>query len=48
MIAVNPLQKVPDPPMDEFMDRPLNPEKPHPYAIAEVGKHSFLLFVSRL
>ncbi|CAN0392281.1 unnamed protein product, partial [Hapterophycus canaliculatus] len=37
LIAVNPLKRVPDPKMEDFMNRPLNPETPHPYAIAEVG-----------
>lgn len=37
LIAVNPLQKVADPDMSEFMNRSLDPEAPHPYAIAEVG-----------
>lgn len=36
LIAVNPLRKVEDPSMDDYMNRPLNPETPHPYAIAEV------------
>ena len=37
LIAVNPLQRVPSPDMADYMDRPLNPEAPHPYAIAEVS-----------
>lgn len=36
LIAVNPLRRVPDPEMSEYVNRPLNPETPHPYAIAEV------------
>lgn len=36
LIAVNPLQKVADPEMSNFMNRSLDPESPHPYAIAEV------------
>lgn len=36
LIAVNPLQKVADPEMSDFMNRSLDPEAPHPYAIAEV------------
>lgn len=36
LIAVNPLRPIPDPSADEYVDRPLNPETPHPYAIAEV------------
>lgn len=36
LIAVNPLQPIPDPSADEYVDRPLNPDTPHPYAIAEV------------
>lgn len=37
LIAVNPLRRVPNPEMSDYMDRPLNPETPHPYAIAEVS-----------
>lgn len=37
LIAVNPLQKVVDPEMSDFMNRSLDPEAPHPYAIAEVS-----------
>jgi len=33
---VNPLQRVPNPDMADYMDHGLNPETPHPYAIAEV------------
>lgn len=40
LIAVNPLCKVADPPMKEYMNRNLNPETPHPYAIAEVTFNS--------
>jgi myosin heavy subunit len=36
LICVNPLRKVVDPPMDTFVNKPLDPENPHPYAIAEV------------
>lgn len=36
LIAVNPLRRVADPDMSEFMNRSLDPESPHPYAIAEV------------
>ena len=36
LIAVNPLRKISDPSMDAYMNRPLDPETPHPYAIAEV------------
>jgi myosin heavy subunit len=36
LICVNPLRKVTDPPMDTFVNKPLDPENPHPYAIAEV------------
>lgn len=36
LIAVNPLRRVPNPEMNEFIDHPLNPGAPHPYAIAEV------------
>lgn len=46
LIAVNPLRRIPNPDMSEFMDRSLNPEAPHPYAIAEVRHlgHHFPLF----
>lgn len=43
LIAVNPLRNVPNPEMSEYMDRPLNPETPHPYAIAEVNTTHRLL-----
>jgi myosin heavy subunit len=36
LISVNPLRTVVEPPMDAFINRPLDPEHPHPYAIAEV------------
>ncbi|CAM9430839.1 unnamed protein product, partial [Hapterophycus canaliculatus] len=36
LIAVNPLRRLPDPEMGDFMDHSLDPEAPHPYAIAEV------------
>lgn len=36
LIAVNPLRKVEDPEMTTFMNHSLDPEQPHPYAIAEV------------
>lgn len=36
LIAVNPLRRIPNPDMSEFMDCSLDPEAPHPYAIAEV------------
>lgn len=36
LIAVNPLRKVEDPEMSVYMNRSLDPEAPHPYAIAEV------------
>lgn len=42
LIAVNPLRKVDDPEMSEFMNRALDPESPHPYAIAEVSTQYFL------
>lgn len=46
LIAVNPLRKVEDPDMKNYMNRSLDPEAPHPYAIAEVGwgSHSALSF----
>eukprot|EP00752_Nemacystus_decipiens_P009298 g8309.t1 len=43
LIAVNPLRRVADPPMENFMNRPLNPETPHPYAIAELSYHQMRL-----
>jgi myosin heavy subunit len=36
LISVNPLKRLADPAMDTFVNRPLDPEHPHPYAIAEV------------
>lgn len=42
LIAVNPLRRVEDPPMESYMNRPLNPEMPHPYAIAEVRARWFI------
>ena len=36
LIAVNPLRRIPNPDMSEFMDCSLDSEAPHPYAIAEV------------
>lgn len=52
LIAVNPLQRVPGPEMSEYMDHPLNPEAPHPYAIAEVrtlhGSYCMAYSVARL
>eukprot|EP00752_Nemacystus_decipiens_P009380 g8383.t1 len=47
LIAVNPLQKVADPEMSEFMNRSLDPEKPHPYAIAELSYHQMRLGAGR-
>lgn len=44
LIAVNPLQPVPNPEMSEYMDKALNPEAPHPYAIAEVRRHQPMHF----
>lgn len=38
LIAVNPLRPVPDPDIGECMDKSLNPDAPHPYAIAEVRR----------
>ncbi|CAM9385107.1 unnamed protein product [Phaeothamnion confervicola] len=37
LIAVNPLRRLRDPPEAEFVDRPLNPDEPHPYAVAELA-----------
>lgn len=36
LLAVNPLKAVPSPDIESFMDKPIDPEIPHPYAIAEV------------
>ena len=36
LLAVNPLKAVPTPSIEDFKDHPLDPEMPHPYAIAEV------------
>mmetsp|Transcript_9767 Transcript_9767/g.14692 ORF Transcript_9767/g.14692 Transcript_9767/m.14692 type:complete len:1438 (-) Transcript_9767:159-4472(-) len=43
LICVNPLRRVPDPSLEEFKDRPLNPELPHPYAIAELAYNQMRL-----
>eukprot|EP00953_Heterococcus_sp_UTEX-ZZ885_P012456 7141-Heterococcus_DN1.PRE.1 len=43
LICVNPLRKVTDPPMDTFVNKPLGPENPHPYAIAELAYHQMKL-----
>lgn len=37
---MNPLKAVPVPPLENFMGQPLDPESPHPYAIAEVNGFS--------
>eukprot|EP00903_Cladosiphon_okamuranus_P006607 g6454.t1 len=47
LIAVNPLRNVPNPEMSEYMDRSLNPETPHPYAIAELAYHQMRLGAGR-
>eukprot|EP00752_Nemacystus_decipiens_P009414 g8417.t1 len=47
LIAVNPLRNVPNPKMSEYMDRSLNPETPHPYAIAELAYHQMRLGAGR-
>ncbi|CAM9665996.1 unnamed protein product [Ascophyllum nodosum] len=47
LIAVNPLRPLPDPDMSKFMDRPLDPESPHPYAIAELAYHQMRLGAGR-
>lgn len=41
LLAVNPLKAVPVPPLENFMGQPLDPESPHPYAIAEVHTRRF-------
>ncbi|CAM9603433.1 unnamed protein product, partial [Sphacelaria rigidula] len=43
LIAVNPLRKVEDPEMTTFMNHSLDPEQPHPYAIAELAYHQMRL-----
>ncbi|CBJ30507.1 conserved unknown protein [Ectocarpus siliculosus] len=47
LIAVNPLRRVPNPEMTDYMDRSLNPETPHPYAIAELAYHQMRLGAGR-
>eukprot|EP00904_Undaria_pinnatifida_P007253 jgi/Undpi1/3658/HiC_scaffold_16.g07028.m1 len=47
LIAVNPLQPIPDPSADEYVDRPLNPDTPHPYAIAELSYYQMRLGAGR-
>ncbi|CAM9285240.1 unnamed protein product, partial [Hapterophycus canaliculatus] len=47
LIAVNPLRKVADPEMSDFMNRSLDPEAPHPYAIAELSYHQMRLGAGR-
>eukprot|EP00903_Cladosiphon_okamuranus_P011080 g10459.t1 len=47
LIAVNPLRKVDDPEMSDFMNRSLDPEAPHPYAIAELSYHQMRLGAGR-
>ncbi|CAM9101018.1 unnamed protein product, partial [Hapterophycus canaliculatus] len=47
LIAVNPLRRLPDPEMSEFMNRSLDPESPHPYAIAELAYHQMRLGAGR-
>ncbi|CAM9750268.1 unnamed protein product, partial [Ectocarpus sp. 8 AP-2014] len=47
LIAVNPLQRVPSPDMRDYMDKSLNPETPHPYAIAELAYHQMRLGAGR-
>lgn len=47
LIAVNPLRKVEDPRMEDYMNRSLNPETPHPYAIAELAYHQMRLGAGR-
>jgi len=37
LVAMNPIRVLPDPPtFGDYADQSFNPEKPHPYAIAEV------------
>eukprot|EP00903_Cladosiphon_okamuranus_P006316 g6191.t2 len=47
LVAVNPLRKVPDPEMGEYVNRPANPDTPHPYAIAELAYHQMRLGAGR-
>lgn len=37
MIAMNPLTSLPSPSTSDYMDKPLNPYTPHPYALAELA-----------
>ncbi|CAM9169756.1 unnamed protein product [Laminaria digitata] len=47
LIAVNPLRRIPHPDMSEYMDCSLDPEAPHPYAIAELAYHQMRLGAGR-
>ncbi|CAM9539979.1 unnamed protein product, partial [Ectocarpus fasciculatus] len=47
LIAVNPLRRVPNPEMTAYMDCSVNPETPHPYAIAELAFHQMRLGAGR-
>ncbi|CAM9488990.1 unnamed protein product, partial [Ectocarpus sp. 13 AM-2016] len=47
LIAVNPLRRIPDPDVSEYMNRSLDPEAPHPYAIAELAYHQMRLGTGR-
>jgi hypothetical protein len=37
LIAVNPLEPIDMPELSQYIDTPINPEKPHPYAIAGIS-----------
>ncbi|CAN0559189.1 unnamed protein product, partial [Ectocarpus sp. 12 AP-2014] len=47
LIAVNPLRRIPDPDVSEYMNRSLDSEAPHPYAIAELAYHQMRLGTGR-
>ncbi|CAM9932796.1 unnamed protein product [Scytosiphon promiscuus] len=47
LIAVNPLRRLPEPEMGDYMDHSLDPEAPHPYAIAELAYRQMRLGAGR-
>ncbi|CAM9653889.1 unnamed protein product, partial [Chrysoparadoxa australica] len=47
LIAVNPLRRLPEPEESVFMGVPLNPERPHPYATAELAYRQMKLGARR-
>lgn len=36
LVAVNPLRRVPDPPIESYRNSPISSNPPHPYGVAEV------------